>query len=156
MTKYELNLSMEELEKRTHKDYLTTKKMLEVDAPEYLALDDGDKKALVHLVKAGNVLEKINKQLDNHHNLPFEAFLNEEIKKGNKQAELTKILYDAQKGLCAIDRESNIIELAKGIHELAGKGVYPEDLSKDEFHSIIINMLKENKVEEVKTILNLT
>ena len=154
MTKYELNLSMEELEKRTHKDYLTTKKMLEVDAPEYLALDDSDKKALVHLVKAGNVLEKINKQLDNHHNLPFEAFLNEEIKKGNKQAELTKILYDAQKGLCAIDRESNIIELAKGIHELAGKGVYPEDLSKDEFHSIIINMLKENKVEEVKTILN--
>ena len=153
MTKYELNLSMEELEKRTHKDYLTTKKMLEVDAPEYLALDDGDKKALVHLVKAGNVLEKINKQLDNHHNLPFESFLNEEIKKGNKQAELTKILYDAQKGLCAIDRESNIIELAKGIHELAGKGVYPEDLSKDEFHSIIINMLKENKVEEVKTIL---
>lgn len=154
MTKYELNLSMEELEKRTHKDYLTTKKMLEVDAPEYLALDDGDKKALVHLVKAGNVLEKINKQLDNHHNLPFESFLNEEIKKGNKQAELTKILYDAQKGLCAIDRESNIIELAKGIHELAGKGVYPEDLSKDEYHSIIINMLKENKVEEVKTILN--
>ena len=154
MTNYELNLSMEELEKRTHKDYLTTKKMLEVDAPEYLALKDGDKKALVHLVKAGNILEKINKQLDNHHNLPFEAFLNEEIKNGNKQAELTKILYDAQKGLCAIDRESNIIELAKGIHELAGKGVYPEDLSKDEFHSIIINMLKEGKAEEVKTILN--
>ena len=154
MTNYELNLSMEELEKRTHKDYLTTKKMLEVDAPEYLALKDGDKKALVHLVKAGNILEKINKQLDNHHNLPFESFLSEEIKKGNKQAELTKILYDAQKGLCAIDRESNIIELAKGIHELAGKGVYPEDLSKDEFHSIIINMLKEGKVEEVKAILN--
>ena len=152
MTNYELNLSMEELEKRTHKDYLTTKKMLEVDAPEYLALKDGDKKALVHLVKAGNILEKINKQLDNHHNLPFESFLSEEIKKGNKQAELTKILYDAQKGLCAIDRESNIIELAKGVHELAGKGVYPEDLSKDEFHSIIINMLKEGK--EVKTILN--
>lgn len=154
MTNYELNLSMEELEKRTHKDYLTTKKMLEVDAPEYLALEDGDKKALVHLVKAGNILEKINKQLDNHHNLPFESFLSEEIKKGNKQAELTKILYDAQKGLCAIDRESNIIELAKGVHELAGKGVYPEDLSKDEFHSIIINMLKEGKVEEVKAILN--
>lgn len=154
MTKYELNLSMEELEKRTHKDYLTTKKMLEVDAPEYTALLDGDKEALVHLVKAGDVLEKINKQLDNHHNLPFEAFLNEEIKNGNKQAELTKILYDAQKGLCAIDRESNIIELAKGIHELAGKGVYPEDLSKEEFHSIIIKMLKEGKADQVKEILN--
>ena len=32
---YELNLSMEELEKRTHKDYLTTKKMLAVDSQEY-------------------------------------------------------------------------------------------------------------------------
>ena len=40
---YELNLSKEELEKRTHKDYLTTKKMLAVDAPEYLQLADGDK-----------------------------------------------------------------------------------------------------------------
>ena len=38
---YELNLSMEELEKRTHKDYLTTKKMLAVDAPEYLELAEG-------------------------------------------------------------------------------------------------------------------
>ncbi len=43
---YELNLSMEELEKRTHKDYLTTKKMLAVDAPEYLELEEGDKEAL--------------------------------------------------------------------------------------------------------------
>lgn len=154
MTKYELNLSMEELEKRTHKDYLTTKKMLDVDAPEYLALADGDKEALVHLVKAADVIERINKQLDNHHNLSFEALLNEEIKNGNKQAELTKILYDAQKGLCAIDRESNIIELAKGVHELAGKGVYPEDLSKEEFHSIIIKMLKEGKKDKVKEILN--
>lgn len=154
MTEYEFNLSIEKLEKRTHKDYLTTKKMLEVDAPEYVSLAEGDKKALVHLVKAADILEKINKQLDNHHNLPFEEYLNTEIKNGNKQAELTKILYDAQKGLCAIDRESNIIELAKGIHELAGKGVYPEDLSKEEFHSILIKMLKEGKVNEVKEILN--
>ena len=154
MAKYELNLSMEELEKRTHKDYLTTKKMLEPDSVEYTSLEDGDKKALVHLVKAAYILEKINKQLDNHHNLPFEEFLNDEIANGNKQAELTKILYDAQKGLCAVDRETNIIELAKGVHELAGKGVYPEDLSKEEFHSIIIKMLKEEKTDAVKVILN--
>ncbi len=154
MKQYELNLSMEELEKRTHKDYLTTKKMLDVDSPEYTSLADGDKQALKHLVKAAAILEVINKQLDSCHNLPFEEFLNEEIKKGNKQAELTKILYDAQKGLCAIDRESNIIELAKGVHEMPGKGIYPEDLTKDEFHSILIKMLNEGKVEDVKNILN--
>lgn len=151
---YECNLSIEELEKRTHKDYLTTKKMLAVDAPEYLELADGDKKALVHLVKAGDILEKINKVLDNHHNLPFEKFLNDEIKKGDKKAELTKILYDAQKGVCALDRESNIIELAKDVHEKLGKGVYPEDLEKDEFHNILIKMLNEGKADKVKTILN--
>lgn len=155
MTKqYELNLTLEELEKRTHKDYLTTKKMLDIDAEEYTLLDEGDKKALIHLVKAANILETINKQLDNCHNLPFESFLNSEISKGNRIAELTKILYDAQKGLCAIDRESNIIELAQNIHEMPGKGIYPEDLSKEEFHAILIKMLKQGKIDTVKTILN--
>ena len=151
---YELNLSMEELEKRTHKDYLTTKKMLDVDAEEFVSLADGDKDALKYLVKAADILEKINKQLDSCHNLPFEEFLNQEIKNGNKQAELTKVLYDAQKGLCAIDRESNIIELAKDVHEMPGKGIYPEDLSVEEFHNILIKMLNEGKIDEVKTILN--
>ena len=145
---------MEELEKRTHKDYLVTKTMLKEDAPEYLGLADGDKKALVHLVKSAYILEKINKQLDNCHNLPFEEFLNKEIKNNNEQAKLTKILYDAQKGVCALDRESNIIELAKGVHSTAGKGVYPEDMTKEEFQSIILKMLNECKFDEVKTILN--
>ena len=154
MTDYVLNLSIEELEKRTHKDYLVTKKMLAEDAPEYLELADGDKQALKHLVKAAYILEGINKKLDNVHNLPFEEFLNNEIDKGNKQAELTKILYDAQKGICAIDRESNIIELARGIHATYGKGCYPEDLGKEEFQQIILKMLKRGKIDEVKIILN--
>jgi len=145
---------MEELEKRTSKDYLNTKKMLDVDAPEYTSLAEGDKQALKHLVKAAYILERVNKQLDNVHNLPFEKFLNDEIKKGNKQAELTKILYDAQKGVCAIDRETNVIELAKGVHATLGKGCYPEDLGKAEFQQIILRMLKRGKFDEVKTILN--
>lgn len=153
MKDFELNLTMEELEKRTHKDYLMTKKMLKADAPEYLELAEGDKTALTHLVKAAYILEKINMQIDCHHNLEFKAFLEEEIKKGNKQAELTKILFDAQKGMNAIDTMSNKINLAKGIVEYPGKGVYPEDLSKEEFHSILTKMINEGKIEEVKKIL---
>lgn len=153
MEKYELNLSLEELEKRTHKDYLIKKKFLKADAPEYLALADGDKEALKYLVKAGAILEKINKRIDCKHNLPFEEFLNDEIEKGNKKAELTKILYDAQKGINAIDCMSTPIRLAKGIDEKLGKGVYPEDLSKDEFHEILIKMLKNGKTDKVKSIL---
>ncbi|CDE43654.1 putative uncharacterized protein [Clostridium sp. CAG:768] len=153
MKDFELNLTMEELEKRTSKDYLMTKKMLKADAPEYLELAEGDKEALKHLVKAAYILEKINMQIDCHHNLEFKAFLEEEIKKGNKQAELTKILFDAQKGMNAIDTMSNKINLAKDIVEYPGKGVYPEDLSKEEFHSILTKMINEGKIEEVKKIL---
>ena len=153
MRNFELNLSMEELEKRTHKDYLITKKFLKPDSPEYLELADGDKKALKHLVKAANYIGKINMQLDCHDNIEFEEFLIEEIKKGNKQAELTKILFDAQKGMNAIDTMSTKINLAKDIEELPGKGVYPKDLSKAEFHEILTRMINENKVDEVKKIL---
>ena len=151
---YKLNLSMKELEKRTHTDYLTTKKMLAVDAPEYLNLEEGDRQALKHLVRAASVLDKVNMQLDNPHNLPFKEFLEKEIAKGNEQARLTKILFDAQKGVCSLDRESNMIELAKGVSMRVGKGVYPLDLEKDEFHKILIKMLKEGKVDEVAKILN--
>ena len=153
MKQFEFNLPMEELEMRTDKEHLMTKKMLKCDAPEYLELATGDKETLKHLVKAAYILDKINMQIDCHHNLDFKAFLEEEIKKGNKQAELTKILFDAQKGINAIDTMSNKINLAKGITEKLGKGVYPEDLSKEEFHSILTKMINERKIEEVKKIL---
>ena len=153
MTNYTLNLSMEELEKRTHKDYLMTKKFLKADAPEYLELADGDKEALKHLVKAANILEVINMRLDHEDNLPFKTFLEQEIKKGNKQAELTKILFDAQKGVNALDTMSEPIFLAKEAPGLPGKGVYPKDLSKEEFHSILIKMLNDGKTDKVRKIL---
>lgn len=150
---FELNLSTDELEKRTNKDYLITKKMLKADAPEYLNLEEGDKEALKHLVKAAYILEDINMKIDNPHNIPFREYLKSEVAKGNKNAELTKILFDAQKGINAIDNMSNKINLAKGYTEHPGKGVYPEDLSKEEFHQILIKMLNEGKDDEVKKIL---
>ncbi|MBE7706090.1 MAG: hypothetical protein E7Z91_02440 [Cyanobacteria bacterium SIG30] len=151
---YELNLTTEELRKRTHKDFLATKKMLDVDSVEYNSLDEGDKKALYHLLKAALIIEKINYQLDSIHNLPFKKYLEEEIERGNENAKLTKILFDAQKGIFAIDRESNRISLAKNHKEMKGKGLYPEDLSIEEFHNILIKMLSDNKKDDVEKILN--
>lgn len=153
MRNFEFNLSLEELEKRTNKDYLMTKKMLKPDAPEYLNLAEGDKEALKYLVRAAYILEHINMQLDCHYNLEFKKFLENEISNGNKTAELTKILFDAQKGINAIDTMSNKINLAKGITENPGKGVYPDDLSKDEFHKILTKMINKGKIEDVKKIL---
>ena len=95
--KYDFGLDMDELEKRTNNDYITTKVLLKKDSPEYLSLSEGDKKALSHLVKAGQILEDVHLVIDDHHNLPFKKFLEEKIKEGNKQAILTKILFDGQK-----------------------------------------------------------
>lgn len=154
MSNYELNLSMDELKKRTHKDYLVTKKFLKADAPEYLELSDGDKEALKHLVKAAAILENIHMQIDSKHNLPFKKYLEQEISKDNEQAKLTKILFDAQKGINAIDSMTTPIRLAKGVDEKLGKGVYPEDLSKEELHSVLKRMLNNGEDDEVRKILN--
>ena len=151
---YELNLSSAELAKRISKDYMTVKKLLAPDAEEYTSLSEGDKNALQHLVKAAYILEEINLKLDNVHNIPFRDYLNAEMAKDNVNAKMTRILFEAQKGVCAIDRESNKIELAKGVHEKLGKGLYPENLSVEEFHNILKKMLNEGKTEEVRKILN--
>jgi len=148
---YKCGLSLEELEKRTHKDYLLTKKMLDVDAPEFSALSEEDKEALKYLVRAARIIEKINLELDSHHNLAFKKYLEET---DTKEAKLTKILFDAQKGIFALDCESNMVKLAQGLEFRPQRGFYPLDLERDEFHQILIKMIKEGKVEEVKKILN--
>ena len=151
---FKFNLTLEELEKRTHKDYLIRKPLLKENAEEFNALADGDKEALKHLCRAANYANIIFMKQDNELNLPFLEFLNEEIEKGNEQAKLTKILFDAQLGVIGIDSESKKVILIEGIEELDGKAFYPSDLTKEELHKILKEMLKEGKKEEVQTILN--
>ena len=151
---FELNLTQEELEKRTNKDYLIKKTMLDINAPEYNNLESGDKEALKHLVRASNYANIIYMKQDNEFNILFSEFLKEEIKSGNKSAELTKILFDAQLGIIGIDSEANKVILLKGAKELPGKAFYPSDLSKEEFHSILKTMLKNGEKDEVSKILN--
>ena len=153
-SKYNFGLNIEELEKRTSKEYLGTISLLKINATEYESLNEGDKQALKHLVKAGAILENIEMKIDDPHNIPFKEFLDKEIKKENNQAKLTKILFDAQKGINSLDTLSNEINLASGHKTLPGIGVYPEDLKKEDFHKILIKMLKENKTEEVRNITN--
>ena len=152
--KYECNLDLDELKKRTSKDCLVTKKMLDVDSPEFKNLADGDKNALSYLVKAARIIEKINMELDSCHNLPFKKYLEDEIKKGDERAKLTKILFDAQKGIFSLDCESNMVILAKGLEFKGGRGFYPEDLTVEKFHNILIKYIKEGKTELVRKILN--
>jgi len=155
--KFEIGLSKEELKKRTHKDYLTTKKMLETGCSEYENLADGDKQALKHLVKAAYILDEIYLKQDNEKNIPFREYLKEEIEKKNENTESAKlalILFNAQKGANAVDTESNKFSLIKDEKELPQKALYPRDLTQEEFHKILLKMLKSNQDEVVKIILN--
>ena len=154
MTQFELNLTTEELKKRTSKDCLIPKVMLKEDCEEYNNLAQGDKEALKYLVLAANKIDEVFMKQDNAKNIEFKNYLKTEIEKGNNNAEMTLKLFNAQIGMVAVDAEANKIYLAKGYEDLAGKGFYPMDLSVDEFHNILIKMIKENKIEDVKNILN--
>lgn len=154
MQKYQIGLSEKELKKRTHKDYLITKKMLEVDAPEYKKLKAGDKKAIMHLVKAAYALDPVYLKQDNEKNIPFKKYLKDEIKKGNENAKMALKLFNAQKGVNAVDTEANKFSLIKCEKETLGKSFYPSDLEVEEFHEILISMFEKGKDKEVAEILN--
>ena len=152
--KFELNLTTEELKLRTDKEHLIPKKMLDVDSKEYNELADGDKEALKHLVKAAKKIDLVYMVQDNAKNLEFKEYLQTEVAAGNEDAAMTLKLFNAQIGMNAVDSEANKIFLAKGEKTLAGKGFYPADLTKEEFHKILIRMLKDGLIEEVRRILN--
>lgn len=158
MNNMKIALSLDELKKRTSKTYLTTKVLLKKDAPEYNALKDGDKAALKQLVKAAAILEEAFLKMDDPRNLEFRAFLKQQIKEGTPEekikAKLALKLFNAQKGINAVDREANKFSLLAGAAELPGKGLYPADLTKEEFHKILAQMLEQGKTDEVAKILN--
>ena len=151
---FEINLSTEELLKRTSKDCLIPKKMLDVDSIEYNNLKQGDKEALKHLVLAAKKMDEVFMQQDNAANLAFKKYLESESKSGNTDAEMTLKLFNAQIGMVAVDSEANKIYLAKGYQDILGKGFYPTDLSTEEFHNILISMLNNGEFDEVRNILN--
>ena len=136
--KFELNLSTAELEKRTNKDFLAPKVLLKPDSKEYANLAEGDKQALKHLTKTAKIMDTVYMKMDNAKNLAFKEYLEKETEKGNKDAEMSLKLFNAQKGISGVDMESNMVTLAKGEKDLPGKAFYPADLGKEEFHNILI------------------
>ena len=131
--KYEYGLEIEELRRRTDRKNLMIIHLLTPNSEEYKNLAEGDKEALKYLVKAGAILEDIELRIDEINNIPFRNFLEEELKnEANKEkANLTKVLFLGQKGINAQDYLAGTINLAKGIKQKPGLGVYPEDITKE-------------------------
>jgi len=151
---FEIGLSTEELKKRTHKDYLGVKKMLDIDSPEYNNLAMGDKQALKHLVKAAYIMDEVYLKQDNEKNIDFRESLKEKAEKGDEDAKMALTLFNAQKGFNSVDTEANKYTLKKGEIEKPGKAFYPSDLGQAEFHDVLTKMLNDGKKRQVKEILN--
>lgn len=149
---YEINLSGKELQNRVAS--LGEYKMLDEQSLTYKNLADGDKKALKHLVAAASALDWVYLRQDNEHNIPFYYHLLTEVANYNKKAELALELFEAQKGINAKDNNGQNINLAKNHSATPGRGFYPEDLGKEEFHNILIKMLENGESNEVRKILN--
>ena len=113
MSKNLINLSSDELKKRASVKFLPVIKMLKPTAKEFTQLKDGDKNALVHLIKSARWLEKAYLRQDNEKNLEFRNYLLKEVKSGNIDAKNALKIFDAQRGINAIDRESNYVCLMK-------------------------------------------
>ena len=147
-------LTEQDLRSRTNPAAFTPYKMLGADAPEYMALSVNDKKALKHLVRASDIIDRVALRMDHHYNIRFENFLTQKIKLGDERAKMTMDLFRGQRGIFGHERNGDTVALASGVRACPGRGFYPYDLSVPEFHDILIDMLNNGQDNLVKDILN--
>ena len=157
MTKYneyELNYSIEELTKMTS-DEMINVTLLSEENDAYKNLQDGDKKALKHLVKASQILNNISLEQDHPLNIAQKQALENASKSGDKLASLALKLFNSLNGVAGLNGiDEKPITIFKGLTTSIGKNFYPQDLSIEEFHEILLNMFKAGNISEIKKILS--
>ena len=151
---YELNYSIEELTKMTSEEMIDVT-LLSEESDAYKNLQDGDKKALKHLVKASQILNNISLEQDHPLNITQKQALENASKSGDEQATLSLKLFNSLNGLAGLNGiDDKPITIFKGLTTSAGKNFYPQDLSIEEFHEILLNMFKQGNISEIKKILS--
>ena len=150
---YEVNLTEKELD-----DIITNKtrsiEFISRDFEGYQTLPEGDKKAIEHLVKAADIINDVALEQDNPKNIEIKREL-EKLAVKDSYAAKTLELFNYLNGVAGhngIDQEP--VQIFKELPLLPGKNFYPQDLSVEEFHSIILQMAKKGKIEELKKILS--
>ena len=151
---FELAMSLAELKMRTSKSRYKPIKFLTEKSREFKSLSFNEMMVLCHLVRAAKKFDTIHFKLENHNNMDFLKFLDNEIKDGNQKAIYAKKMFLSQKSMFSPDSLGNQTKLVKGLNKTEGLGYFPEDLEKEEFHQIISDMLYKGKRKEVEEILN--
>lgn len=151
---YELNYTVEDLKK------MTTEEMIDVillseESPAYLALAEGDKKALKHLVAAAKILNNVSLQQDNPHNIAQKKALEDAVANGDEHATLALKMFNSLNGVSGLNGiDAEPINIFKGLSTPKGKNFYPADLTEEEFHNILLKMFKNGEINAIRRILS--
>ena len=151
---FKYNMSVAELKKRTSKKYYRKLEFLKPDSREVKKLSSDELMVLCHLTRAAYIVDKIQFQLENVKNLQILEFLDKEIENGSEKATMAKRMFLSQKSNFSPDTLGNQTVLFKGVNRPLGQGYFPEDLTVEEFHKILSDMIDSGDKEEVKNILN--
>ena len=151
---FKYNMSVAELKKRTSKKYYRKLEFLKPTSREVKKLTSDELRVLCHLTRAAYLIEKVQFQLENVKNLQILEFLDKEIANNSEKAKMAKRMFLSQKSNFSPDTLGNQTVLFKGVNQALGQGYFPEDLSVEEFHKILSDMIDDGDVEEVKKILN--
>ena len=151
---YELNYSLDEFNKMSTEE-MTDIELLSENSKEYQELSTSNKKVLKHLIAAAKILNNVALKQDNPHNIPQKEALEEAVKNGDKHAAAALKIFNSLNGVAGLNGiDPEPITIFKGLATPKGKNFYPEDLSVEEFHKILISMFADKNIEEIKKILS--
>ncbi|MBP3340632.1 MAG: hypothetical protein J6L47_03140 [Alphaproteobacteria bacterium] len=150
---YQIAYTYDELQERTLPDAFTPYAMLGTDAVQYNALAPQEQATLKWLVRASDIIDRVALRLDHPYNVDFEQFLLSN--QGCKDIELALRLFRGQRGIFAHEKSGAPVALTRDVEPRLGRGLYPYNVSVDEFHDILIRMLESgHKDDTVRAILN--
>ena len=151
--KYKIAISEETLDD-IFRNKLRKINLVGKDFAAYMALEEGDKKALKYLVRAAKIMNEVSLEQDNPLNRTLKKQLEHDAINNSHAAKALRLFnsFNGAAGLNGIDQEP--IEIFEGVKLLPGKNFYPSDLKPEEFHNILIKMLKSGKQDEVRKILS--
>ncbi len=113
--------------------------VFDVPGSSILRLSEGDRKALVHLVRAAQALDQVFLKQDHKENIPVKKALQEAAEAGDSHAQKAFFFFQSFNSINGFHRLTNkVIRLIKGQKPEKGLGLYPSDITKKELINYIL------------------
>lgn len=150
---YDIAISEDKLDNIINNETLPVK-LVDTQFIGYQELSENNKKALSHLMQAGRIMNDVALEQDHP--------LNRSLKKGLEDAAYTSThaakalkLFNSINGVTGLNGvDAEPIEIFNGVKGYKGRNFYPTDLSVEEFHQILKQMINDNELSEVQKILS--